>query len=194
MEHKMGKINQIFNAMFHKQEKTEKEFIKNPVNNYAAPVTSLKNFTPDIKNPDNDQNDITITLEITDCEDENMIGKRFEFNKFPVTIGRNGDNDLRLSSKDISVSRYHAKIELQDGFIVIQDSGSTYGTLVNNRNIRTESVRLKNDDVIKIGRVRIRFITGSTITKQDEEAVTYVGFHLANATLMADTERGKIRK
>lgn len=136
-----------------------------------------------------------IYLEITGCEDETMIGKQFEFNKLPVTLGRSSDCDLKLSSREISVSRFHAQIiELEDG-IYIQDTGSKYGTFVNNRNIIDEPVRIKDEDVIKLGTsVRIRYSDKAPGVKAAEEAETYVGFHLVNATLMADTERSKIRK
>ncbi len=136
-----------------------------------------------------------IILEITSCEDETMTGKQFYANRLPVTIGRSPDNDIRLSAKEVSVSRYHAQIEERDGVIVIQDAGSKYGTFVNNKNIRNEPCKLKNDDVIKLGRsVRIKYRNSAMKDDQDGIEETAVGFHLAGATLMADTERSKIVK
>lgn len=136
-----------------------------------------------------------IYLEITACEDETMIGRKYSFSKCPVTLGRNANSDVRLSAKEVTVSRFHARIEEQEDGIVIRDVGSKYGTFINNRNIRELPVRLKNDDVIKLGTsVRLRYSDSKKGSLQEDEPETYVGFHLTNATLIADTERSKIRK
>ena len=49
-----------------------------------------------------------------------------------IKIGRASDADVRLN--DISVSRCHAIIRLCDGFCVLSDTKSKYGTLVNTGN------------------------------------------------------------
>ncbi|MBR6089105.1 MAG: FHA domain-containing protein, partial [Anaerolineaceae bacterium] len=135
-----------------------------------------------------------ITLEITGCEDTAMIGKVFSASRLPLTLGREFDNDLQLSEKEISVSRHHAQISEIDGEIYIQDTGSKYGTFVNNRNILNTPHPLKNDDMIKLGRsVRIKY-RNSADDGNGKAAETYVGFHIPNATLVADTERSKILK
>ena len=47
----------------------------------------------------------------------------------PIKIGRASDADVRLS--DISVSRSHALISINDGYCVLTDTKSKFGTLVN---------------------------------------------------------------
>ncbi|HEX8637810.1 MAG TPA: sigma 54-interacting transcriptional regulator [Pyrinomonadaceae bacterium] len=75
------------------------------------------------------------------------------------SIGRIGDNHLRLHSA--SVSRRHCSIALRGGEITIKDLGSHNGTFVNDRRI-DESV-LKHGDRIGIGASRFVFLI-------DEEA------------------------
>ncbi len=59
-------------------------------------------------------------------------GQRRELTNHAVlVVGRGDDCDLRLS--DPSVSRIHARITLIDGHVYLEDAGSRWGTLVNNK-------------------------------------------------------------
>lgn len=79
---------------------------------------------------------------------------RYPIKKEEVTIGRSEKNDVVLS--DSSVSRYHAKItRTKKGYILI-DMGSFNGTRVNGKSI--QSTRLKHEDQIRIGLIRLNFI------------------------------------
>ena len=71
----------------------------------------------------------------------------FVFDHFPLVIGRSEEADIRLD--DRWASRRHCLIEAQDGTLVVQDLGSTHGTLLNNA-IISEAV-LKPGDRLCIG-------------------------------------------
>jgi len=83
----------------------------------------------------------------------------FLIDKDEITIGRGEENDLVLS--DSSVSRYHAKIiKAQKGFI-INDLGSFNGTRLNGKSI--QSAPLKHEDEIRIGLVKLNFMTEKSV-------------------------------
>jgi pSer/pThr/pTyr-binding forkhead associated (FHA) protein len=64
-----------------------------------------------------------------------------------VTLGRSRDNDIYLA--DRLASRWHARIDLQQGAFVISDLGSANGTFVNGERIQRQGLR--NGDEIRIG-------------------------------------------
>lgn len=66
-------------------------------------------------------------------------------------IGRAGDCDLRL--QDRSVSAHHCEIQRGPGGVFVRDLGSSNGTRINERRIRTASMR--EGDQITIGRVQL---------------------------------------
>ncbi len=65
-----------------------------------------------------------------------------------LTIGRAPDNDIVLD--DPQVSRYHAHVMRRGDEIVVEDMGSTNGTLVNGRRITTPHV-LQPTETIAVG-------------------------------------------
>ena len=62
-------------------------------------------------------------------------------------LGRGTDADIRLP--DTGVSRKHADVQLEGGAVVVEDLGSTNGTLVNGRRVGRQE--LADGDVIRIG-------------------------------------------
>ena len=68
--------------------------------------------------------------------------------KKTVLMGRHISADLRFS--DMSVSRYHALLSLEDGIWTITDLDSTSGTFVNGQRVKQK--KLRNNDEIKIGK------------------------------------------
>ncbi len=73
----------------------------------------------------------------------------------PVTIGREEGNALRLN--DERVSRYHAKVQTEDGDVILTDLESTNGTRVNGSTIQIR--RLRAGDQVSIGRTLLLFGT-----------------------------------
>lgn len=69
-------------------------------------------------------------------------------------IGREADNDIILD--DERISRNHAEIRMDHGVAVLLDYGSMNGTLIN-RQMVTQPVPLKPDDIVDLGARSYRF-------------------------------------
>ena len=82
-------------------------------------------------------------------------GRVFRELTIPVTIGREEGNALRLN--DERVSRYHAKVQYEDGDIIITDLDSTNGTRVNGATVQIR--RLRAGDQVSVGRSMLLFGT-----------------------------------
>lgn len=73
-----------------------------------------------------------------------------------VRIGRGKDNDLVVQND--SISRHHAEIHRRgDGTFTITDLAAGNGVIVNG--VKLEQATLKNEDVVELGEVRLRFVT-----------------------------------
>lgn len=75
------------------------------------------------------------------------IVKEYVVNKETITIGRKHENDIQLN--DLTVSGRHALILSSDDNTIVEDLGSTNGTLVNGNHI-VQTV-LQHGNVIQIG-------------------------------------------
>jgi pSer/pThr/pTyr-binding forkhead associated (FHA) protein len=80
-------------------------------------------------------------------------GRIFRELPTPVTIGREEGNTLRLN--DERVSRFHAKVQFDNGEIILTDLESTNGTRVNGNVVQIR--RLRPGDRIGIGRSLLLF-------------------------------------
>jgi sigma-B regulation protein RsbU (phosphoserine phosphatase) len=69
-------------------------------------------------------------------------------NRFPFTIGRRENNDLKLGGSE--VSREHAEVVAEAGHFLLRDRESRYGTFVNGEPV-TEC-QLRTGDQIRLGR------------------------------------------
>jgi hypothetical protein len=82
-------------------------------------------------------------------------GTEYPMRTTALRVGRGKDNDLAL--KNDSVSRHHAEIHRTgDGVFTITELKAGNGVLVNG--VPVEKATLKNEDVIELGEVRIRFL------------------------------------
>ncbi|MFD6431965.1 FHA domain-containing protein [Streptomyces venezuelae] len=75
---------------------------------------------------------------------------------FPLRIGRDPANGLRLSHD--TVSRAHAELRRQGGVWVLRDLGSTNGTSVNGRRV-TGAAIVQDGDSVSFGRMAFRLST-----------------------------------
>lgn len=80
--------------------------------------------------------------------------RSFDINKNEVVIGRRPENDIQLESG--TVSGRHAKISQSGNGYVLEDLGSTNGTLLNGNPVK-EKVPLRNDDVLQFGQQLAKF-------------------------------------
>src|SRR4051795_11495458 len=91
-----------------------------------------------------------VTFQIVDGIDK---GRAFRELPTPVTIGREEGNVLRLN--DERVSRFHAKVQADNGEIILTDLESTNGTRVNGHVVQIR--RLRPGDRVGVGRSLLVF-------------------------------------
>jgi pSer/pThr/pTyr-binding forkhead associated (FHA) protein len=91
-----------------------------------------------------------VTFQVIDGIDKGRVYRELAT---PVTIGREEGNLLRLN--DERVSRYHAKVQSDNGEIILTDLESTNGTRVNGNVITIR--RLRPGDRISVGRSLLLF-------------------------------------
>jgi pSer/pThr/pTyr-binding forkhead associated (FHA) protein len=92
----------------------------------------------------------TVTFLVLEGVDKGRVFKNLPI---PVTIGREEGNTLRLN--DERVSRFHAKVQMEDDDIIITDLDSTNGTRVNGMPVQIR--RLRAGDQICVGRTMLLF-------------------------------------
>jgi len=91
-----------------------------------------------------------ITLQVLDGADR---GRVFDNLATPVTIGREEGNTIQLN--DERVSRFHLKIQEDQGRLVLTDLQSTNGTKVNGEDMQLRILRY--GDMITVGRSVLLF-------------------------------------
>lgn len=91
-----------------------------------------------------------VTFQILEGIDK---GRVFRDLTTPITIGREEGNIVRLN--DERVSRFHAKVQVDNGEIILTDLDSTNGTRVNGNVIQIR--RLRAGDRVGIGRSLLLF-------------------------------------
>jgi pSer/pThr/pTyr-binding forkhead associated (FHA) protein len=106
----------------------------------------------------------TVTFLVLEGVDKGRVYKDLPI---PVTIGREEGNGLRLN--DERVSRFHAKVQVEDGDIILTDLDSTNGTRVNGTAIQIR--RLRPGDQVAIGRSMLLFGTMEEIAARKASVV-----------------------
>lgn len=85
------------------------------------------------------------------------VVQRYPIEKEVVSIGRAKDNDIVV--ENLSVSRNHARIRLENGRYSLVDLNSANGSFVNGTKIT--QAELNNDDIISIGKHKLHFVLGA---------------------------------
>ncbi len=83
----------------------------------------------------------------------------------PVSIGREDDNDIRLN--DERVSRFHAKVQDDEGHIILTDLQSTNGTRVNGHPVQVHVLQV--GDQVQIGRCILVFGSRKALADKVDE-------------------------
>jgi pSer/pThr/pTyr-binding forkhead associated (FHA) protein len=65
-----------------------------------------------------------------------------------TTVGRHPESDIFLN--DVTISRQHCRFVLGEGKLMVEDSGSTNGTYVNDA--RVDEAQLRAGDEVVVGR------------------------------------------
>jgi len=84
------------------------------------------------------------------------VGERFYLDRPRLSVGRDPVSDIFLN--DITVSRAHASLEVQDGSVSVADVGSLNGVYVNGESV--DRAALRNGDQLQIGRFQMVFMSG----------------------------------
>jgi len=92
----------------------------------------------------------TVTFQVLEGIDK---GRIFREMPVPVTIGREEGNVLRLN--DERISRFHAKVQQDNGDFILTDLESTNGTRVNGNAVQIR--RLRAGDRVGVGRSLLLF-------------------------------------
>jgi serine/threonine protein kinase len=93
----------------------------------------------------------------------------------PLLMGRSRHAETRLD--DLSVSRVHCEVELEDGQVVVTDLDSAGGTYVNGQRI-TEHV-LRPGDVLQIGETKMRLhAPGMPAEEESDDSEPSTSIHL----------------
>jgi pSer/pThr/pTyr-binding forkhead associated (FHA) protein len=103
-----------------------------------------------------------VTLRVLDGADR---GRDYKNLPTPVTIGREEGNTVQLN--DERISRYHIKIQEDDGKLVLTDLESTNGTRVNGEDVQLRILRY--GDVIAVGRSVLLYGTRDQIVGRLDE-------------------------
>jgi pSer/pThr/pTyr-binding forkhead associated (FHA) protein len=85
---------------------------------------------------------------------DGVVTKEVQITKDRFAIGRRPYNDLVIDN--LAVSGEHAQIRLSGGRCTLEDLGSTNGTYVNGKHIRSHV--LANDETIEIGKYKVKFL------------------------------------
>lgn len=127
----------------------------------------------------------TVTFLVLEGVDKGRVYKDLPI---PVTIGREEGNGLRLN--DERVSRFHAKVQTEDGDIILTDLDSTNGTRVNGTAIQIR--RLRAGDQVSIGRSMLLFGTMEEIAARKAAVLPANSAGTQAQTIRADELRGGI--
>lgn len=95
-------------------------------------------------------------IEVLESGDESLKGSRFSFSD-QVTIGKSKDNDVVIHD-DIFVSHCHARIIVDKNQYVLEDLGSSTGTVLNGQKLpHRGKAFLQSGSSISIGMTTFEF-------------------------------------
>jgi len=114
---------------------------------------------------------------IVTCDGETVAD--YELTERQYVIGRAGLADIVI--KDSFVSKMHAMLQVYKSAVVLADLNSTNGTTVNSRIVSTKILR--NDDIITLGRHRIKIENAPAISPEIGELIK-----VTDTITMADLE------
>ncbi|MCS6977680.1 MAG: FHA domain-containing protein [Gemmatales bacterium] len=101
----------------------------------------------------------TVTFQVIDGVDK---GRVFRDLVTPVSIGREEGNTVRLN--DERISRFHAKVQYDQGDLILTDLESTNGTRVNGNLVQIH--RLRYGDCVALGRSVLLFGSNEQIASR----------------------------
>lgn len=125
-------------------------------------TTTRVTFNDGIKIPDGAGKECLVALYGT------SIGKKYDLAHGVTTIGRDPLASIILEAD--SVSRSHARVEIDRGQAWVSDLGSTNGTFVNDKPVEART-RLHSGDLLRVGDVIFKFLCGSNVEAAYHEEI-----------------------
>ncbi len=101
------------------------------------------------------------------------MGTRHQLDREMITLGRGDDCDITVA--DSSVSRRHARIDLDIDGYVVTDLESTNGTFVNDTPAR--QTPLSDGDYLRVGNILYRFLAGGNVEAEYHEELYRLAIH-----------------
>lgn len=89
---------------------------------------------------------------------DGVVIKEVQLTKDRTTIGRRPYNDIVIDN--LAVSGEHAALQTSGAEVYLEDQNSTNGSYINGKAVKKQL--LQNDDVIEIGKYRIKFLADAT--------------------------------
>lgn len=89
---------------------------------------------------------------------DGVVIKEVQLTKERTTLGRRPYNDIVIDN--LAVSGEHAVLQMMGNEVYIEDLNSTNGSYLNGKAVKKQL--LQNDDVVEIGKYRIKYIGPST--------------------------------
>ncbi|MGE0764749.1 MAG: SpoIIE family protein phosphatase, partial [Bdellovibrionales bacterium] len=97
------------------------------------------------------------------------LGRQWLIDKPSVTIGRNVNAGIHVSEN--SLSKIHARVELNNNHVTIVDLGSTNKTQINSEQLTPhQAYQLKNNDQIRTGDLVFKFLERGILSETKEKA------------------------
>ncbi len=109
---------------------------------------------------------------------DSKLIERVRLDKEKISIGRDSDNDIYINN--LAISRYHARILVENEKIFIEDLESSNGTYLNGK--KTNHSEINEQDTILIGKYKINIENKTPRETQDSSAF------LEDSTVMVDND------
>jgi two-component system cell cycle response regulator len=89
------------------------------------------------------------------------LGKRYTLQDPEVRIGRSPEAQITIA--EASVSRFHARLFQTDQGMMLEDLFSANGTYINDTKVSAGPILLKDQDMIRLGAILIKFFSSENI-------------------------------
>jgi EAL domain-containing protein (putative c-di-GMP-specific phosphodiesterase class I) len=111
---------------------------------------------------------------------QTQLPRRLELGEFPATLGRHPDCGIQLNVDRIS--RLHARFDLMNGQLRLEDLGSTNGTFVNHQQINAPTV-VSAGDVVHLADHEFRLMRDEIGGMQSQKPVSSADTVIGMSTL-----------
>ena len=101
---------------------------------------------------------------------DGVVIKEVTLAKDRTTLGRRPYNDIVIDN--LAISGEHAVLHMIGADVYLEDLNSTNGTYVNTRAVKKQA--LEHNDVIEVGKYKIRYLTGAATVAESSMARTAI--------------------